>query len=65
MARMVGVHGVGKWRLRRHALPIWDPEHRTTLDVIRLPGPCSAVSFSDDGLPPAPSATTSACSPRG
>ncbi|WP_370880939.1 WD40 repeat domain-containing protein [Streptomyces africanus] len=29
---------------------IWDLEHRTTLDVIHLPGPCSAVSLSDDGL---------------
>ncbi|MFF6912576.1 caspase family protein [Streptomyces sp. NPDC012466] len=29
---------------------IWDLEHRTTLDVIHLPGPCSAVSLSEDGL---------------
>ncbi|MFH9005145.1 AAA family ATPase [Streptomyces afghaniensis] len=29
---------------------IWDLESRTTLDVIHLPGPCSAVSLGDDGL---------------
>jgi WD40 repeat protein len=29
---------------------IWDLEHRTTLDVIHLPGPCSAVALSEDGL---------------
>ncbi|MFC9128435.1 AAA family ATPase [Streptomyces sp. NPDC057099] len=29
---------------------IWDLEHLTTLHVIHLPGPCSALSLSDDGL---------------
>ncbi len=29
---------------------IWDLQHRTTLDVIHLPGPCGAVSLGDDGL---------------
>ncbi|MFI8216640.1 caspase family protein [Streptomyces sp. NPDC085932] len=28
---------------------IWDLDHRTTIDVIHLPGPCSAVSLSADG----------------
>ncbi|MEU9629515.1 MULTISPECIES: AAA family ATPase [Streptomyces] len=29
---------------------IWDLEHRSTLAVIHLPGPCRAVSLSEDGL---------------
>ncbi|MEU0894925.1 caspase family protein [Streptomyces massasporeus] len=33
-----------------NTLRIWDLEHRTTLDVIHLPGPCSAVALSEDGL---------------
>ena len=33
-----------------NTLRIWDLEHRTTLDVIHLPGPCSAVALSEEGL---------------
>ncbi|WP_435280398.1 AAA family ATPase [Streptomyces koelreuteriae] len=33
-----------------NTLRIWDLEQRTTLHVIHLPGPCNALSLSDDGL---------------